>query len=265
MKVKIIDNIFNFLPKELREDLGDDAQIKSWVLQALKDISHQDRFIRDISFHEIDNHNVTLPEDLHSIWKVSYATRQPTELETSRLCECEAQTADSIFTLDPECVTIYHELFLRSEYYNTAFRPLKYKGKKLTSNYVCNVNWSGCHGFYSLNSTASILTTSFQTGFLAIEYNTELKDTTGNYLIPDLYQLWEGLANHVLSKYWLSKSIRSPQLRTLADEYAAKSRTFLTEARGIFKLHNINTTVHRQMIHGKNRLLRAHLLLKTED
>jgi hypothetical protein len=265
IKLVKIDNVFNYIPDQIRNEMNDDAQIKSWVLQCLRTIHHQQRFIRDISFHEIENHKVYLPEDLHSIWKVSYAVRRPTELETERLCECEAQTDAANFDLDPDCVSIYHELFITSDYYRNGFKPMAYKGKKLTDNYVCNVNWGGCHGFYSLNSTATIMNVSEASGFVAIEYNVEPKDTHGDFLVPDLPQLWEALSKHVIAKYYEIKSLRNPNLYSMKVQYTQESKILLNEVRGIFKLSNINTSIHRQLVHGKARILRAHLLTRHYD
>lgn len=261
-----IDNVFNYLPNTLRRELSDDDQIKSWALQALRMVNHSDKYVKDVSFHDISNHKVTLPDDVYKIYKVNYAVTEPTDMQILSLCQCEAQTDSTLFSLEQDCLPIYHRLFLQSDYYLNGFKPMAYKKTRLTDNYVCNVNWGGCHGFYSLDSTGTYLTTSEQSGFVAIEYFAEAKDTKGNFLVPDYPQLWLGLAAYIKAKFYEERSILAEQnSNSLYQQYLLESRTWLNEMRGIFKLQGINTALHRELIYGPARILKAHLLIKQHD
>lgn len=265
-KLAPLDNVFNFLPKNLRRELSDDDQIRSWALQALRTVNHSQRYIKDISFHDIVNHRANLPDDVYKIYKVSYASEQPTDLQIASLCACEAQTDSANYSLEDDCIPIYHQLFLNSDYYTSTFRPMAYKKTRLADNYVCNVQWGGCHGFYSLDSTGSVMTFSEQDGFVAIEYLAEPKNDNGDFLVPDLPQLWSGLAAWIKAKFYEDKSILAEQNSfQLYQANLAEARQWLNEARGIFKLSGIDTALHRQMIYGSSRILRAHLTIKTHD
>jgi len=266
MKLVPIDNIFNYLPKNLRRELSDDTQILSWALQALRTVNHSQKYVKDITFHEISNHKAYLPEDLHKVYKVSYAIREPDNLEIDRLCECQPQTDAANFSLETNCIPLYHELFLTSNYYLTGFKPMAYKKTKLTDNYVCNVKWGGCYGFYSLNTSASIMTFSEQTGFVAIEYFAEPKNDDGKFLVPDVPALWNGLSAYVKAKFYEDRMIMSEQNSLqLYQQSLLESKNWLDDARGQFKLGGINLPLHRQFIQGNSRLLRAHLLTRTHD
>lgn len=261
-----IDKVFNYIPKRLREELADDDQIRSWCLQALRRVNHSERYIKDVSFHDVENHKITLPTDLHKIYKVSYAITEPTDLQQLSLCQCEAQTDSSVFSLSTDCVPIYHELFLTSDYYLQGFRPMAYKKTRLTDNYVCNVNWGGCYGFYSLNTTGSIMTLSEQSGFVVIEYFAEMKDDDGNFLVPDVEALWQGMASWVKAKFYEDRAIMSEQSSfQLYQQYQRESKVWLDDARGIFKLSGIDTALHRELVKGTSRILRAHLLIKHHE
>lgn len=266
IKLIPLDNVFNYLPKTLRRELSDDDQIRSWALQALRTVNHGQRYIKDISFHDIENHRANLPDDVYKIYKVSYATSQPTDLQIDSLCRCTAQTDSANYSLEDDCVPIYHQLFLNSDYYQSGFKPMAYKKTRLADNYVCNVQWGGCHGFYSLDSTGTVMTFSEATGFVAIEYFAEPKNDKGDFLVPDLPQLWSGLAAWIKAKFYEERSIQAEQNSyQLYQSNLLEARQWLNEARGIFKLQGIDTVLHRQMIYGQSRILKAHLTVRTHD
>lgn len=261
-----LDNVFNYLPTNLRREMNDDLQIKSWALQALRTVNHSQKYVKDISFNDILNHKVTLPDDLHQIYKVSYANESPTDLEILSLCQCEAQTDSANYSLETDCIPIYHNLFLNSTYYTSGFKTLAFKKNRLTDNYVCNVNWGGCDGFYSLDTTGTYMTTSYQTGFVAIEYFAEPKSEDGDFLVPDLPQLWSGLAAWIKAKFYENRSILAEQnAYQLYKANLAEAGQWLTEARGIFKLQGIDTALHRDLIYSTSRIMKAHLLTRVSD
>lgn len=261
-----LDNVFNYIPTNLRRELNDDNQIKSWALQALRTVNHSQKYVKDISFHDVTNHKVTLPDDVHKIYKVSYANSEPTDLQVLSLCQCEAQTDSTYFDLDPDCVPIYHNLFLNSDYYQSGFRPLAYKKTRLTDNYVCNVNWGGCHGFYSLDTTGTYMTISEKTGFVVIEYFAEPKDNDGNFLVPDVVALWKGMAEYVKARFYENRTVLNEQNSDAKEDKAdARSITWLNDARGQFKLKGIDTALHRELIFSNSLILKAHLLTRVHD
>ena len=74
IKLIPLDNVFNYLPKTLRRELSDDDQIRSWALQALRTVNHGQRYIKDISFHDIENHRANLPDDEDGFYNKNYST-----------------------------------------------------------------------------------------------------------------------------------------------------------------------------------------------
>jgi len=143
---------------------------------------------------------------------------------------------------------------------------MAYKKATLSDYYVCNVQWGGCYGSWSINTTGTHLTLSEQSGFVAIEYFAEPKDDSGNFLVPDYPQLWLGLAAYIKAKFYEDRSILAEQNSyQLYQSNLLEARSYLNEMRGIFKLKGINTALHRELIYGKNRMLKAHLLIRHHD
>lgn len=261
-----LDNVFNYLPKTVRRELNDDDQILSWALQALRTVNHTNKLVKSVSFHDIVNHKITLPVDLKKVYKVSYATEEPDDLTISTLCSCEAQTDSSTFTIDKDCRPLYHRLFLTSDYYLKCFTPMQYKKVRLTDQYVCNVNWGGCYGFYSLNTTGTMMTFSEKSGFVVIEYFAEPKDDYGNFLVPDLVSLWNGLADYITAKFYQDRAVQKEQnANQLYQQYLLSSRNWLNDARGYFKLNSIDLAMHRHLIYSDSRIMKAHLLVRHDD
>lgn len=268
MSVKLvnIDKVFNYIPNTMREQLSDDSQIKSWALQALRTVEHSERYVKDVWFADVINHKVELPEDLHKIYKFSYAAQEPTDLEIDSLCACKAQTDSANYILETNCLPVYHNLFLNSAYYKNTFSPMAYKKTRLTDYYVCNVQWGGCYGHYSLDSAGKVATVSEKSGFVAIEYFAEAKDEEGHFIVPDLEQLWQGMAAWAKAKFFEENIFHSEQgSDQRRGQFMIEARQWLNEARGILKLRNIDTSLHRAMVHGSSRILKAHLTIKTHD
>lgn len=260
-----LDSIFNYFPKRLREQIADDDQIRSWALQVLKMVKIPNaRYIKDIHFDEVVNHKVELPNNLKKIYKVSFAKNPPSDKEFYDFCQCDG-TDEPTEVLDEDCTRIYHQLFLDSEYYRSSYRPMSYKGMRLTDNYVCNVNWGDCYGHYSLNSTGKYLTTSESSGYIAIEYFAELMDGE-DYLIPDIEELKLAMSHFAEAQYYRNNvGFAEQNSNQLYMQNLQQAKTYLLDARAQLIGQNINVPLHRELINYNSRITKVHRLFRHYD
>ena len=248
-------NVFNYVPKAIREEVNDDTQIESWGLQALRMIESPVRYVKEIYFSEVVNHTAALPDGLHKIYKASFSYNEPID----GFCRCQG-TEEPSEVLERDCVTLYHTLYLQGSQLSQAWAPLAYKGHNLSSQYVCKVNWGGCKGYYSLTSNLSHIRTSFETGFIAIEYLTEAKDEEGKFLAPDLPQLWLGMSHYIQAQYYNDRAAMAEQhANSLYMQHLNLARNQLNEARSIFKMQHIDIAEHRALIKMPSRFSKIYL------
>jgi len=260
-----LDAVFNYIPKQVRQDLADDDQIRSWALQVLKMLRvPNSRYVKDIHFDQVVNHKVKLPANLKKIYKVSYAKEPPTNDQFNDFCRCEG-TTDSLDVLDQDCTQIYHHLFLSSDYYLSQYAPLAYKGMTLTDNYICNVNWGGCKGFYSIDTSRNYLTVSEQNGYIAIEYFAEYT-LDGKFMIPDLEELKLAMSHYVVAQYYRGRVTNAEaNSNTLYMQNLQQAKTFLLDARAQLIGANINVPLHRELINYDSRITKIHRRFETHD
>jgi len=258
--------MFNYVPSTLREDLTDDDQIRSWALQVLKMLNIPNaRYVKDILFDEVTNHKVKLPENLKKIYKVSFAEQPPTDDQFNDFCRCEG-TTDAQDVLDEDCTTVYHHLFLSSDYYQSKYQPMQYKGIRLSDDYICNVEWGGCRGFYSIDTTGQYLTLSEATGYVVIEYYAEMTDANGNYLIPDIEALKNSMAHYVIAMYYRDRAIRAERnAYQLYKDNLQTAKTYMLDARAQLIGGNINIPLHRELINYDSRITKVHRRFRTHD
>jgi hypothetical protein len=250
-----IDNVFNFVPRPIREEVNDDTQIKSWALQALRMVETPAKYIKEIWFHEVSNHSAPLPEGLHKIYKASFSQREPIE----GFCRCQG-TTEPLEILQKDCVSLYHTLYLQGSEIISSWQPLAYKGHKLSDKYVCKVDWGGCKGHYSLTSNLSHIRVSHESGFVAIEYLAEAKDEEGNFLVPDLPQLWLGMSHYIQAQHYNERAAMAEQnANNLYMQHLNLSRHQLQEARSILKMQHIDIAAHRALIKIPSRFSKINL------
>lgn len=258
-----LDSVFNYIPKKVREDLSDDDQIRSWALQVFKMLRIPNaRYIKDVLFDEVVNHKVKLPHNLKQIYKVSFAKNPPTDEQFNDFCRCDE--SDTI--ADKDCTTVYHHLFLNSDYYLSQYKPMQYKGIRLTDNYICNVEWGGCNGFYSIDSTGQYLTVSEPNGYIVIEYYAELQDDNGNFLIPDMEELKLAMSHYVVAQYYRDRVTNAEQnSNQLYMQNLQQAKTWLMDARAQLIGSNINIPLHRELINYDSRITKVHRRFRTHD
>lgn len=201
-------SILNQVPKAiLREDTPDN--LLSFALDGYRLLDHPSQKEDKVKVFEIDNHKVVLPSEIKGINLVTYLCKNPSEQEIEDLCngtcECEREAEGYETTTNNICrYSINYKLFLDSQYYNNNYTPLKYIGNTNKSN-IC----SGCLNRYCthVNETFSVdkdkvLWTSIQSGYLCIDYFTEIVDDDGDIYIVDEQEIKQFLSYYTQLKHW---------------------------------------------------------------
>lgn len=261
-----INNVMNFIPKSLREIQKDDDQWLSWALQSLRTVNTHELYTKDFILLEIDNHKCKLPEGLKKIISLKVLTDIPTDAQIASLNKCitikPRDTNSSGTTPDPEITLtnsensqihyfddfcgLYVQLFQESEYYKKAMKPLRYRGVSKRNYFTseCYKQVTQCRDCYTGFSITpdNCLLLDCKKGLICIEYECEVKDNDGNFLIPKTpIQLWNAMAHYAIAHHWLNRTGNKEQNSVqMYEKHMFISSNFMREAKGIFRMQNID-------------------------
>lgn len=261
-----LDNIFNYVPKTIRREQRDDAQIKSWALQAWKSLYTPLRYVKDIIFLQVTDHKTDLPDCIKKIIRVTLLGDINNVEQVNSLYECACTTPtgeeDIIPTgtlgFDTACNT-YYRLFTSSKAYRECFTPLRYIGT-WGDSFVCKGGYTTtCENTYTLVGNNTGIQTSFKDGVIAIEYFSEMTDEEGNYMLPKSPEkLWQYLSAYVKARHWEERmSGREDGTYSLYQQYRMEEVNWGKEVRGYFNGKAIRFRNLEGIIYGETDLIRV--------
>lgn len=260
IEYKSIRNVINYIPDIVIKEEKDNDQIFSWANQALKMISPRllkGRLVKDIVFSEIINHSAEIPKKVHSIWRVTYNSN-PLDIST---CKCDDLQNLESKTVD-DCVPIYHTLFLNSDEYRNNWKPLRYTGKTLTDNFVCNVDTSGCSGTWTLSESRNYVKPSFASGYVAVEFHRLRIDEDGYPMISDIPQLFMFLAHFAVAQHWYNRaSSGEANANQMYLNSLNTAKAYKIEAEGILIQSGISYEQNRAVVYAPRRIVKANQLI----
>lgn len=248
-----LENVFNYIPNNLRRTYNDDDQILSYALQAWRNIGVPARYIKDIAFLEVKDHKADIPEDtfkIVSVWKIK------DDADFSYLYDCADEPEHVITEFDTYC-TINYRLFKTKETDN--FERLKYAGN-YGDSYVCLEAHKGhCGETWSVSVATRQIQTSIKDGIIMMYYFKEPKNEEGQFLLPATpIVLWEYLAASVCTKIWEDRlSIKEESSAGIYVEYKRQQTNYLKEVRGYFKGKSINYDNLKGVIYSQTDLIRV--------
>ena len=247
-----IDYIYNYVSPLVRSNINNDVQILEWALNAYRNFESPIRFKNDIVFLKVLGHKTEIPQYIHRITKAKWLNKSPSETQLSELYSCveckEPATVTERF--DAKC-PFNHRLFITSSFYNDCWEPVNYIGE-YCKNFICKVKfYEGCEN-YTTDTLNKTITTTFKEGILALEYEKEIQDIEGNYMLPKLPNiLWEYLNKVVLCKYWEGQmQVGVQNAHGLYQLYRQESSTLESAVRGrliamsikVENVYNLNTS-----------------------
>lgn len=266
-----LEAVFNYIPKGVKEEEGDDSQLLSWALQALRHTNIVQRYERRICILTVKNHKAELPEEIRNINRAMYMTCEPTEQDSEDLCGClsfddtcffdetDLTPQDSPTSTEAICrLPINYRLALNSNFIKNNFTKMKYVGNytkicKQCKNDFCN----NCVYTYSVDKNL-VLTCSSKDGWICLDYDAEIKDDNDNFLIPDDVDLMRGISYYVQSMHWLNRDSRKEQgAFQRYQTFLNQAEMMLTKAKGKFKLKAIDKQLIWAITNSAHRFLRA--------
>lgn len=261
-----ITSIFNFISKQVRAQEQDDEQLLSWAYQRYRTSQNALRWIKDMTFLEVENYQAKLPSTVQRIWRVLHCVDK-LNIEELEDCECEPRegTSDPTATIDQSAGLVYHTLFLNSQAYRDKFMPMAYAGTPLSKKFICNVHTGQCNGAatYSLSSDFCSIRTSFEQGVIALEFLATPLDEEGLPLIPEQpTELWQGMAHYAEAQHWRNRAAMKEESAfgmfqsnlQMANQYMREANAFLTG-------RLLRQDIARAQIYGPARVLRVHHMI----
>jgi len=266
IKLLPIEHVFNYIPKEIRNQQDDDDQLLSWSLQYLNTIPIPIKQVKDIIFLEVASHTALLPSDLSRIYRVQYLTEEATLEEIEEL-NCDCETDNTSLPTDVDDCNVYHQMFLNSDFYKNKWSPLKYEGFNLSDKYVCNVQFdSPCVGTYSLTSNLSAIKTSHKSGIIGVEYFKKAK-VNGSFGVPEHpEQLWLAMSHYTEAMHWRNRSsMKEANAYNMYMTNMQQARQYRIEAKSIITQMFFNMDTIRSIISMPSRILKAAMLNKPKN
>ncbi len=234
-------SILGKIPKSLFKE-SSESDFLSWALEALRTLPSTSRTEAAVKILEIKNNKVALPKELKYINLITYMAKEPDEKSCSSLASCvESPEAEEEWYNNTERIcryTLNYKLFLDSLYYNQNYMPLRYVGNspfvsKRSPNIGCN-----CAYTYTVDAN-KCLHTSLCEGFLCIDYQTEIKDENGDFLIPDYQEVSNYLSKYAIMKHWEERaSSKEEGTFTLYQKYQQEAESQRKAAKGRILLSN---------------------------
>ena len=263
-----LKSILLLIPKTIKDQTDEDT-ILEYALNAYKSMSINKRFEYKLEVLEVVNHRVTLPTGLVKINQVSYFEEQPCSEDVNEILSlCEEDTTTTTTTTPTEshtssdlCKIINYRIWFENTFYRKYLSPLKFIGN--ASNLFCrdcpNLACSQCTETFSLDVySKSLLFQNIESGYICLDYVSELIDENGDYLIPDDEDLKMGLALYAIAHCWRDRAYtKEEQAFKFYDAELSKAEVRLKKARSKFLLNALDI----KLIHSINYQQTRHLYL----
>lgn len=239
-----IKSALRFVPKPLF-DSSSDLDFLSWMLDGFRQLDLPVTMESKIKIFEITSGRVILPQDIREIKLITYLATDPSksDLDSFSSCICNPESnATSEDTNNPCQYTIAYKQFLDSPYYHNNYMPLQYKGNSgdsiLCKN--CPNRYAACQNIFTVDKN-NILHTNLNTGFLCIDYLTEIMDEDCDFLIPDFTEIKQYLAYYAIAKHWEDRAAAKEQnASNIAQDALIKAEIYLRKCRGMLILRDVN-------------------------
>jgi hypothetical protein len=254
----ILDN--SRIPSQLQIDCGKE-NILSWGLDAYRMLKIPDQLKFKFQLFEIKDHQVQLPNDVKLINHVSYSSIKPTNTDCN---DIELYIYDNTNDVNPTSnqthivgdYAIAHKLFLDSTFYNNNIVTLFYNGVKnnLDICKTCKVCFT-CDNTYSIDIN-KVLWSPFKSGYLCIEYFTELKDDNEDFMIINTPEILRYISLYAQTQCFLTKaSSKEEGAYQIYNNLLNQTEIAFKKAKGSELLKSINVDNYDRIISNTKALL----------
>jgi len=151
--------------------------------------------------------------------------------------------------------------FVESSYYTSCWDTVTYI-PNVSSKYLCEEDECG----YSYTIKGEVASFSFESGIIAIEYYTSMKDDEGNFLIPDTPELlWQYLAKYVEERHWYERaSMGEAGAVQMYNNIKVERAALYESTKNKIILANIDIVAHNDLIYGRQRIIKLPTIIHRE-
>lgn len=270
-----IENVFNFIPVPVRDQIGDDDQILSWCMQYLRTLNIRERYVQDWTVERVENHRASMPAGYRKIENMTFLRLPPTDKEIDGIQQVLGIRPQSSGTQHDEdreikyhpefAPKIYYQLFVDSAYHAREHCKLNFVGNT-TAEFFSSEAYRDflqkrpgrCTIDFSISPDGCDLQFSEASGWVSILYTTEMRNGEGEFTLPDEpVQMWQALGHFAIAQYWLNQThTGKPDAFSMYQQFLNMARTYMLEAKGIFKMKNISFDRLSDITYRSSRILR---------
>jgi len=247
------------IPQQFQTDCGVD-NILSWALDAYRLLKVPEQLENKVILIEIKDHQIQLNSEVKLLNSVVYFANKPHNYD------CDGGVVDLIYNNSNDTnptsslthivgdYAIAHKIFLESKYYRENAILLKYTGNTNGDN-ICkncpNKFCNDCTYDFTVDSN-KVLWCSIKTGYLCIEYMTEIKQGT-DYKIINTPEILRYLSLYCQAQCYLNKSsIKEESAYQMYDRLLQQTEVAFKRAKGSEILKSIDSDTISS-IYFKNR------------
>lgn len=231
-----MESALRLVPKPLFEQ-SNRFDFLSWMLDGYRELKLREENERVVKIFEITQNKVELPQDIKEINLITYLFKEPTQEDLysvqSCICNPEETTTTTEDTNNVCQYTLAYRQFLNSPYYNNNFIPMQYKG--VSSTLLCRNcpnKHSQCQYSFTIDKD-KVLYTNVTSGYLCIDYDTEIKDDEGIPMIPDSQELKQYLSYYAQYRHWEERAAGKEQSAPqFADRLLQKANIYFNKVKG---------------------------------
>lgn len=224
----ILVNLFSTIDESIQSY----REAVEWAAYAMEKLETQQTLQEDIFFLAVEDYKAQLACGTKYIWQIWYKE----VLNSSDIDQI------IVYVSEDGTITQSPMTFLNTTYFQSTWRPLRLSTTPFNRLVHCANSpsfYNICEHSYSVDKN-SIVTTSFQTGYLAVaRYGYPMKD--GDFLIPDEVDVLEAIRYYVLMRHWEKRMNRKEQgAAPLYSEYKSQWSLFSAKARGKLLLPSLD-------------------------
>lgn len=239
-----LESALRMIPRPLFEQ-SNRLDFLSWMLDGYRELKLRQAYQRGVKILEIIDGKLELPKDIKEINLVTYLYKQPTQedLYSLQTCICnpEETTTTEEDTNNVCQYTLAYRQFLNSPYYHNNFIPLQYKG--VSSEIICKDcpnKTQICQYTFTIDP-CNVLYTNIKTGYICIDYDTEIVDEQGIVMIPDLQDLKQYLSYYAQYRHWEERaSGKEESAFQLANNNLEKANIYYNKVKGAVTLRGLD-------------------------
>ena len=225
-----IDSVLSDVPQSIRKETTD-SDLVSHFLDAYRMLSVPGEYQRTIKIVELVEHIASVPDDAHAINLITWTDSLATD-----------ETTNDFPIQNDRNYNLFYQIFQDSLYYNQKFQPLRNVGN--SSSLICgccnNPLLNKCGDTFSILPDKSLMC-SIRNGWLCIDYDRELIDENGNYLIIKSPEVKRYLSLYGVAQSLFARSMsKEEQTFSMYEKILGQTEIAYKRAKGALTLGGID-------------------------